>query len=44
MEVEPIGRISVTKTSILDNLIENHQSEIAQAYKLGKNVLELIEK
>lgn len=44
MEIEPIGNISVTQTSKLDNLLSEHQDKIKEAYELGKNVLNLINK
>lgn len=43
MEIVPIGRITVTQTSMLDDLITNHQKEIQDAYELGKNVINLMD-
>ena len=42
MEIEPVGRLSVTQTSTLQDLLMKHQSEIAKAYELGNNMLEMI--
>ena len=44
MEIKPVGVISVTQTSKLDDLIINHQEEIQEAYELGKNIINLINK
>ncbi len=42
MEILPIGSISVTQTSTIDDLKKNHQKEIQDAYELGKNIIKLI--
>lgn len=38
MEVEPVGSITVTQTSTLDNLLENHKEKVEEAYTLGKTL------
>lgn len=38
MEVEPIGKITVTQTSNLEDLVRKHREKIVEAYQLGKDI------
>lgn len=44
MEVKPIGSVKVTRVSTLSDLLRDHQDKINEAYELGKNIPDLIEK
>ena len=44
MEIVPIGKLTVTQTSQLNDLITYHQEEIQSAYDLGENIIKIIEK
>lgn len=44
MEVEPVANLTVTKVSSLDDLKQNNQEKIDEAYELGKRILNLINK
>lgn len=41
MEIVPIASIAITQTSTLNDLLNNHQKEIQEAYELGRKIVSL---
>lgn len=44
MEVDPVAALTVTKVSMVDDLKQNNQDKINEAYELGKSIVNLIKK